>query len=118
MGFKVYAFAFALVRWVALVALALVPTIIVVVAYRKFKGQPLWSLKDVPVAAEVTLCIAWLSLLAMSYETFRSGMLASDLTAAVAAACFAAIPVVCGYESIAALRRVVGLREPISQPSA
>ncbi len=28
MGFKFYAFVFALVRWVALVALALVPTIL------------------------------------------------------------------------------------------
>ena len=115
MGFKFYAFVFALIRWMALVALALVPTIIVVVTYRKLRGEPLWSWSDVPVAAEVTLCLAWLSLLLMSHETFlgfASGSVGSELAAAAAAAGFAAIPVVFGYESITVLRRVLGLSDP------
>ena len=41
MGFKFYAFVFALLRWMALVALALAPTVIVVVCYRKVRSQPL-----------------------------------------------------------------------------
>ena len=124
MGFKFYAFVFALVRWVALVALALVPTIIIVVIYRKLRGEPLWSLRDVPVAAEVTLCLAWLSLLVMSHETLQGifgGTLGMELAATVAAAAFAAIPVVFGYGSIEVLRRVLGLdRETASlaQPQA
>ncbi len=115
MGFKFYAFVFALMRWTALVALALAPTIIIVVCYRKWRGEPLWSINDIPVAAEVTLCLAWLSLLVMSHETARSvigGSWQMDLTAVAAAAMFSAVPVVIGYGSIDALRHVLGLARP------
>ena len=120
MGFKFYAFVFALLRWMALVALALAPTVIVVVCYRKVRSQPLWSLSDVPAAAEVTLCLAWLSLLLMSHETVRGlgdGSFGTDLAVAAAAAIFSAIPVVLAYETIAGLRRVLGLAETIEPAS-
>ena len=121
MGFKFYAFLFALLRWMALVALALAPTIVVVVCYRKWRGLPLWSIHDIPVAAEVTLCLAWLSLLVMSHETaqrFIGGSMGMDVAAVAAAAMFSAIPVIFAYGSIEALRRVLGLTRPIARPQS
>lgn len=112
MGLRVHAFLGALARWVVLVGLALIPTVIVVVTYRKLRGQPLWSLSDIPVAAEVTLCLAWLSLLLATNERLQAlanGSLPSEFATAALASAVAATAVVCGYQSIALLRHFLGL---------
>lgn len=119
MGFKVYAFVFALVRWVALVALALVPTLIVVVAWRRWRGQPLWSLSDLPAAAEVTLCLAWLSLLMTMDEVIRAHAGASPgvyVAAVITAAAVSSLPVMLAYGKIEDLRRILGLAGPQTDP--
>jgi hypothetical protein len=112
MGIKVTAFVFALVRWVSLVALALVPTLLVVVVYRKWRGEPLWKLSDLPVAAEVTLCLAWLSGLMMSLDLVQREaglLLGSHLAIAAAASLIAAVPVMIGHYEIEILKRRLGL---------
>jgi hypothetical protein len=110
MSIKVTAFALAFMRWVALVALALVPTIIVVVAWRKLRGEPLWSLKDLPVAAEVTLCLAWLSVLLGMLDMLKAHADGWPALAIVAAAAVgAACPAAFGLSQIDELRRVIGL---------
>jgi len=119
MGIKVTAFAFAFIRWVSLVALALVPTIIVVVAYRKWRGEPLWSLADLPVAAEVTLCLAWLSGLMMTLEIVEreaGAVLGSHMAIAAVASLVAAVPVMIGHYEIEILRRRLGLGRAAARP--
>jgi hypothetical protein len=115
MSIKITAFLFELFRWAALVALALVPTIILVVAYRSWRGEPLWSMKDIPLAAEVTLCLAWLSLLMTLFEGIGvhlgHGVL-PQLGATVAAALLASIPVAIGYQSIGEVRRMLSPAGP------
>ncbi|MGQ0674270.1 MAG: hypothetical protein ACT4N2_15525 [Hyphomicrobium sp.] len=107
MEFKLTAFGLALARWMALVALALVPTVIVVALYRRWRRQPLWSLDDIPAAAEVTLCLAWLSVLITFDEMLRpyvaEGAVAT-VSAAVLVAAAAAGPVMLGYRQIEAVR--------------
>lgn len=117
MSMKVYAFGFALVRFVALVVLALLPTIILVVAYRKWTGRPLWSLADIPAAAEVTVCLAWVSVLTVAAETISRKLAGMPLTvqfaAAVAAAVLAAIPLAVSSAQIARLRQRLGVARSI-----
>ena len=112
MGIKAYTFGFAMLRWIALVALALLPTIILMVAYRKYRGEPLWTLADLPVAAEVTLCLAWVSFVSFAAERLHvcfSPGLTVQVLATVAASLVGAIPVMIGYYEIAELRRRLGL---------
>lgn len=117
MSFKLTAFAFALFRWIALVALALIPTIIAVVAYRGLRREPLWTLRDLPVAAEVTLCLAWLSVLLSIDELILIQTGGSmTLLAAVVATLMAAIPVAVGLKQIEELRGILGLDRDVSAP--
>jgi len=113
MGMKLTAFGLALIRWTALVALAVVPTVLVVVAYRKWRGLPLWSLQDLPAAAEVTLALAWLSLLMNAHEMLLahwSGLPGGPVWALLAAAVVAAAPAAVALEQIATLRRLLARR--------
>lgn len=115
MEFKVYAFVLALVRWMVLVALALVPTVIVVALYRHWRRQPLWSLDDIPAAAEVTLCLAWLSMLVTLDELLQPFVAVgatATISAAILVASAAAVPVILGYRQIEAVRRILGRTRP------
>lgn len=102
-------FCVLLFRWLALVALALVPTVIVVVAYRQLKGEPLWTMSDLPLAGEVTLCLAWLSILFATQDLLciHAGV-SSSLWTAIAASIIAAVPIGLGLSQIDELRRVLG----------
>lgn len=113
MSMKVYAFGLALSRFVALVVLALLPTIILVVAYRKCKGLPLYSLADIPAAAEVTVCIAWISLLTVAADMIAIHLgglpLHMHFAATALAAALAAVPVGVSSAEIARLRERLGV---------
>lgn len=110
MRFKLWTFWFSLLRWVALVALVLLPTALVIVAYRWMRGRELWSMADLPVAAEVTLCIAWLSLLFATHELICAHFgLSPDSSPVIwGAAIFCAVPVGLAYKEIERLKRVFG----------
>ena len=117
MSFKLWSFWFALTRWVALVALALIPTVVAVVAYRWWRGRELWSMADLPVAAEVTLCLAWLSMLTATNELLLSRLdpsVWSGLEAAALASVVSAIPVAFAYREIERMRRVFGPRRAVA----
>lgn len=117
MSMKGYAFGFALVRFVALVVLALLPTIILVGAYRTWAGRPLWSLEDIPSAAEVVVCLAWVGVLTVAADTISRHLAGMSLwvqfAAMVAAAAFAAIPLALASAEIARLRERMGLATPV-----
>ena len=117
MSFKLWSFWFALARWVALVALALIPTVVAVVAYRWWRGRELWSMADLPVAAEVTLCLAWLSMLTAANELLRSHFgptILSGFEAAVVAGLVCAVPVAFAYREIDRMKRVFGPRKALT----
>ena len=117
MSIKLWGFWFALTRWVALVALAVVPTVIGVVAYRWWRGRELWSMADIPVAAEVTLCLAWLSMLTAANEILQSHLDPSvwtGLEVAAAAGLVCAIPVAFAYQEIDRMKRVFGPRKSLT----
>ena len=113
MGFKIWTFWFALARWIALVALALVPTLVAVVAYRWWKGRKLWSMEDLPVAAEVTLCLAWLSSLFAANEILLGRLEQSPLGSmgvAVLTGVVCAVPVALASIEIDRMKRAFGPR--------
>ena len=119
MSLKFWTFGFTVTRWIALVALALLPTALIVVAYRWFRGRPLWTMADLPAAVEITTCVAWIAMLMATHGLLLQyfGMQYSTETLAAAASALCAVPLALAYDEIERLNRVFGPRPDDKQPA-
>ena len=119
MSLKLWTIGFTFTRWLALVALALLPTALIVVTYRWYRGRPLWTMADLPVAVEVTTCVAWIAMLMATHGLlmqYASIEYSSD-TLAVIASIICAVPLALAYDEIERLNRVLGPQPDGKQPT-